>query len=117
PYLVRLSQVLHVDALLAPLMTASALAGLLYWVGGRDRRDLALSAVAGGLALLTKAPAVHSVLFFGLVGLVSARRDLRGLLAIPAWGLIAGGIYVALWLNPVGRLGDVVYFVQSVGGE
>jgi hypothetical protein len=68
PYLIGMSRVLHVDALLAPLMTVSALAALLYWTQGRKRRDLALSAVAGGLALLTKAPAVYSLLFFALVG-------------------------------------------------
>jgi hypothetical protein len=73
PYLVGMSRLLHVDALLAPLMLASALAGLVYWLRSRRPAYLLLSAVFGALALLTKAPALFVPLFFGLVGLVTTR--------------------------------------------
>ncbi|MDP8922346.1 MAG: glycosyltransferase family 39 protein [Chloroflexota bacterium] len=126
PYVVGTSRVLHVDALLPSLMTVSALAGLLYWIGGRSGRwpYLVLSAFAGGLALLTKSPAIFVALYFGLVGLATA-RPWRGpsrhlLLAIGTWGGIAAAVYVALWpalwVDPIGRLGDLVEFARTTGG-
>ncbi|MFN8635782.1 MAG: hypothetical protein U0893_18190 [Chloroflexota bacterium] len=90
PYAIGMTRILHADALLAPLMTVSLLAGLLYWTrvgpSGRGRTGqaswpyLALSSAAGGLALLTKAPSGYLPLFFGLVcagGLVGRWRGRR----------------------------------------
>jgi len=124
PYLVGMLRVLHVDALLTPLMTVSALAGLIYWRQGRRPAYLALSAVAGGLALLTKAPAAYLPIYLGMVGLLAARpwrTGWRGLLPTVVWGLIAAGVYgalwPALWVDPIGRLQQVAAFALSVGGN
>lgn len=122
PYLIGSSQVFHVDTLLAPLMTVGVLAGLVYWTREARWPYLLLSAVACGLAMLTKAPAICAPLFVGLVGLVAwrPRRDgRRGVAALVAWGLLVGLVYVllwpALWVDPIGRLRQVVSFVVSVG--
>jgi hypothetical protein len=129
PYLVGSLRVLHVDALLPPLMAISASATLLYWTGGRQRSYLILSALAGGLALLTKTPAAYLGLFFGLVALATTRPWRAGrrpdlptaLLPILAWGGIAAVVYVALWpalwSDPFGRLRDVAEFVRASGGS
>ena len=73
PYTIGMTRLLHVDALLTPLLLVSVLAGLVYWLKGRQWAYLILSAVTGGLALLCKAPAITLLPFFGIVWLVAAR--------------------------------------------
>jgi hypothetical protein len=74
PYYLAQSKILQLDAWLATLMLLSALALLLY---GRERcaRWLVLSAVMGGLALLTKPTALFLAPFTGLVLLTYAIRN------------------------------------------
>jgi hypothetical protein len=96
---------------------------------GRHWPYLLLGAVAGGLALLTKAPAGYLPIFFGLVGVVSLvgsrRFSLRGLgtvvLAVVVWGLAAVVVYVmlfpALWVDPVRYASALVDFVLKTGLE
>ena len=124
PYVVGMTRLLHVDALLAPLMTVSALAGLLYGTQAPRRGYLLLSAVTGGLALLTKAPSGFLSIFFGLVcvaGLLRGGiRTVPGVLAtLLAWGAVAAAVYVllfpALWVDPVGRVVSLARFVVLVG--
>ena len=131
PYVVGMTRLLHVDALLAPLMAISALAGLLYWTRSRRWPYLLLSGVAGGLALLTKAPAGYLPIFFALVGavmLVDQHRRSAGRLSVPsalgsvvAWGVVAGVVYVllfpALWEAPVQRIGNLITFLVRIGLE
>lgn len=122
PYLLGSSRLLHVDALLAPLMTVSMLAGLIYWLRGGRWPYLALSGLAGGLALLTKTPAVYLALYLGLVTLVVARpwRGAARLVPLAAWGVIACLVYFALWpalwVDPVQQLRKVLDFTLSTGG-
>jgi hypothetical protein len=123
PYVVGMTRLLHVDALLAPLMSVSALAGLIWW-RDRQRRYLMLSAVAGGLALLTKAPAAYLPIFFATVGIVTGclwRAPSLWLLSGAAWGLIASAVYVglwpAMWVDPIGTATDVVRFAMREGGQ
>jgi hypothetical protein len=115
PYYLAQSKILHLDAWMATLMFLSALTLLLY---RRERRTrwLVLSAVLGGLALLTKPTALSLVPFCGLVLLVHAVQNTQyGIrnassvsrvaycvfrsLIIPlvAWLLIAALVYFALW--------------------
>ncbi len=115
PYYLAQSKTLQLDGWMATLMLLSALALLLY---SRERRArwLILSALLGGLALLTKPTALFLVPFCGLVLLVYAIRStkyetrithhasriayfvLRSLLLpLIAWLLIAAFIYFALW--------------------
>ena len=132
PYIIGMTRLLHVDALLAPLMTVSVLAGLVFWTPTDDQERrwpyLLLSAVTGGLALLTKAPSVFVGLFLGLVCLATVlraarRRDVRGSIrgVVPLfwWGVCAAAVYVllfpALWVDPLGRIDLLIRFVQAVG--
>ena len=124
PYLIGSSQLLHVDTLLAPLMAVSALAGLIYWTRDPSWPYLVLSAAAGGLALLTKAPAVYLPIYFGLVGLAAARPwrfGWRRLVPLLLWAGGVAAVYVALWpalwLEPIRRLGQVAAFALNVGGS
>jgi len=126
PFHLALSRVLHLDALLATFMALSLVSLLVY---DRDRQRkgyLVLSAVAGGLAVATKSPGVFlfpwSALYLGARAWVSepARRGERiraALGAMVLWGLVAVGLFVALWpamwVNPLGTLQKV--FGAAVG--
>lgn len=96
PLLVGHSQLAHVDALLAVLMLLSVLT-LLLSVRAGTRRTLALSGFLGGLALLTKLPAVFLLpLVAGTIllwkrSLRPAARD------IALWVMIAAATFVVLW--------------------
>jgi hypothetical protein len=123
PYTVGMTRLLHVDALLTPLLLISVLAGLIYWLQGRIWPFLALSAVSGGLALLTKAPAVTLLPFFGLVWLVVAQPWRGGWatwLAPLAWAVVLCAVYVALWptmwVIPIVILTAVAKFAVTLGG-
>src|SRR5206468_2922879 len=93
-----------------------------------------LSAGAGGLALLTKAPAGYLPIFFALVGLagfVDARRRASPTAPSPAitrlvvplalWGLVALVVYIALfpalWAEPMQRIENLVTFLLKTGLE
>jgi 4-amino-4-deoxy-L-arabinose transferase-like glycosyltransferase len=124
PYVVGMTRLLHVDALLAPLMTVSVLAGLVYWRRSARWPYLAMSAVAGGLALLTKAPAGCVPLFLGLVCLAGLLRGRpraapRTLLPLLLWGAGAAFAYIllfpALWVDPVPVIQSLVDFIFLVG--
>lgn len=134
PYLLGTSRLLHVDALLPPLMAVSVLAGLVYWLGERQTRYLALSGVSAGLALLTKAPAACLPLYAALVVVAaclarrppSGTRDLlpfaaRRLAPLVLWGGLALGVYVALWpalwVEPLRRVRDVIEFALFLGSN
>lgn len=129
PYVIGMTRLLHVDALLAPLMTVSALAGLVYWTRSSRWGYLLLSAVAGGLALLTKAPSGFLPIFFGLICITALVRDglghgagrsaLQVLIRLLLWGLGAAAVYgllfPALWTDPLGRIVSLARFVVLVG--
>jgi hypothetical protein len=140
PYIVGMTRLLHVDTLLAPLMAVSALAGLIYWTQARRWPYLLLSAGAGGLGLLTKAPAGYLPIFFALVGLVTlvgARRQgaptapgasiapgpaiTQLVVPLTLWGLTALVVYVALfpalWADPVLRVENLASFLLKTGLE
>jgi len=126
PFYLALSRVLHLDALLTTFMALSVLSLLLYLKGGHRRRYLALSAVAGGLAMANKSPGLFLIpwtglllLAFGLLGTEGRRRE--GMwealkIALP-WGLMALGVAVllwpVLWVDPLSALGQV--FGEALG--
>lgn len=99
PYLVGLSQLAHVDALLAFLMVPSLLSALLAGRTGAGRH-LAVSSFLAGLALLTKLPALFLfavipcfLLFFGRTERPWSRR----LRASVRWGAVALALSFLLW--------------------
>ncbi|MEA3377674.1 MAG: glycosyltransferase family 39 protein [Chloroflexota bacterium] len=112
PYYLAQSKILHLDAPMATLMLLSALA-LLVYRRERRRRWLLLSGAVGGLALLTKIPAVFLVPFCGLVLLADivldrqqvppfefrVERDSLPRLVLPLmlWLIAAVVVYSVLW--------------------
>jgi len=155
PFLVAHSQVLHLDALLASFMTIALLAALTAFVGDRGQGTgnrgqhrnvyLAISAVAGGLAFLTKSPALLLLPMIGLIvliGLVRAEnrelktenREVRTdggraekvfsvlsswFLVLSLWCFIVVLLWVALWpanwVDPAGALLSVINEVRDNG--
>jgi hypothetical protein len=136
PFLIAHSQLLHLDALLASLMFLSLLAALLAFriddgVGGVRWGWLVASALAGGLALLTKSP---SVLLVGMVAVVAVwaygvrptgpramRPYVMVTLGMLVWSAAAAGVWVALWpaawVDPAGAVGVVVHQAAADGGS
>lgn len=118
PFHIALSRLLHLDGLVSSLMLLAVLAYVAFLQRGR-RSALVVSAVATGLAWLTKTPAFFLV---PLIGLVALWQQGRGLLKpnawriqfpkmfgpLLAWGGIALAVYVAgwpaLWVDPLGTL-------------
>jgi len=107
PFYLTNSKILHLDATLSTLMLLSALWILIY-LREHKRRSLVISAVLGGLALLTKIAALFLIPFLGLCLLtdwLSSRQNSRSpLLYLRSvmcnfllWLLIAIIIYFLLW--------------------
>jgi hypothetical protein len=153
PFVVAHSQLLHVDALLTSFITLSLLAALLAFrldeegdAGSRQLRWRLLigSAVAGGLALLTKSPAIILAPLIGLIALVGFVRSqlssvggplrlttehrrpitqlwMRVARPLLVWGGVALAVWVALWpaawVDPLGAVGSIVHQAQSDGGS
>ena len=123
---IALSRLLHPDALLSPLMFLSLLAFMSFLYRGHHLTDLLMSAIATGLAWLTKSPAFFLIPFFGLLSIGEIGRSwrLEGQQYMKAvwkviwpflvWGGIAALVFVllwpAMWVNPIGSL-------QKVFGE
>lgn len=122
PFYLANSSVLHLDATLSTLMLLSALSMLVH-IRERKRAPLVVSAVLGGLAVLTKISALFLVPFLGLCLLVDrlpSVRSLRSLLwglqsiagAVLLWLLIAAVVccllWPALWVQPRAALDAVI---------
>jgi hypothetical protein len=148
PFLVAHSQLLHLDALLTSFMTLSLLAALAAverWPRTADqeqtgvrhtpsslitRRWWLLSGVFGGLALLTKSPAITLLPMVGLIALLGAwqsrERGWMPFLTLTAsrvalWCIIAAVTWLALWPaawgDPLGAVGRVVRQASADGGS
>ncbi|NJO07083.1 MAG: phospholipid carrier-dependent glycosyltransferase [Chloroflexaceae bacterium] len=147
PFLVAHSNVLHLDALLTVCMLLSLLAALAAFEAQSTTRKttamgdghaatehpslplLLLSAVAGGLAFLTKSPSVLLPPLVALVGLVvvvrsappriAAWRSLVAALAV--WGVVALliclALWPALWVDPVGSIQTIINEAAGNGGQ
>lgn len=131
PFYIARSQVLHVDALMATFMLVSALF-LLNHVHRHKRSDLVFSGVFGGLAVLSKSPALflapYAALVVGvhqLTALTERPSGWRGwanrLGVIPRdvllWSLVVAVTFVALWpamwVQPVDVLSRMAQRVTS----
>ncbi len=128
PFQIALSRVLHLDGLLADLTLLSLLAFLVYL---RERNQVAfvVSAVAAGLAWLTKSTGLFLIPVVFLLSLLdqlrlksdsgkfTGQRILRWASVLAAWGGIAALIFFvlwpAMWVDPVGSL--VRIFADAIG--
>lgn len=113
PLYIYQSKILHLDATLTNLMMLSALTFLVF-LKTEQRKYLLFSSILGGLALLTKMPAVFLIPYIGLSLLVKNFEKLRKKTAFATlleaasplilWLLIAGFLYFALfpalWVSP-----------------
>jgi hypothetical protein len=81
PFLLGISQLVHMDAILSGCMVASVLAALVAWTRGGGRGWLVGSGILAGLGILSKVPAVYLLAFVpGLgVGVWLLRRAPSGL--------------------------------------
>ena len=120
---IALSRLLHPDALLSPLMFLSLLAFMSFLYRGHHLTDLLMSAIATGLAWLTKSPAFFLIPFFGLLSLVEIGHSWRlegqsslravwiAIWPFLAWVGIAALVFVllwpAMWIDPIGSLQKV----------
>lgn len=96
PFLVGHSQLAHVDALLALLMLLAILT-LLYFVRTNTFRMLILSGVLGGLALLTKIPAVFLFLPVACTVVLWRNSWSSALRCLLLWSLTAAFTFFLLW--------------------
>lgn len=156
PFLVAHGQVIHLDGLLTSFMTLSLLAAFLaFRPDDRPRTGdrpvipvdngrwttvrwswLATSALAGGLALLTKSPSVVLLPMIGLIALVGLWPTLslrpfraehalviasRAGTALVVWVSLASAVWFTLWpttwVDPGGAVTSVVAEVINNGGE
>lgn len=110
PVLIGYSRMLHVDALAASFAMLSLLAACAYWNHRRGRKTLVLSAICGALAILSKSPAAALLPIVAGIALWHIWRQpasgrARALLALLAWGGIAGitllVVWPALWAAPM----------------
>lgn len=96
PFFLGHAQLAHVDALLAVLMVLALLAWLVY-ERSRATRHLILSGFLGGLALLTKLPAISLLFFVGVLAITQGlplRVAVRNMLR---WSAVAVGVFLLLW--------------------
>ena len=149
PFLIAHSKLLHLDALVTSFIALSILSAMVALPLSPSSsssvrwRYLIASAVAGGLALLTKSPSIIIVPMVGLIALVhtaalstsstsstssssspafSLRRRIgHSLLIIGVWGAVAAGVWVAswpaAWVDLPGAIGRVIKQVAYEGGS
>jgi hypothetical protein len=133
PFSIGLSRLLHTDGLMSAFLFLSLLAFFSYLYRGRRLFDLLLSAVAAGLAWLTKSPALFLIPFFALLELWElarrwrsqgrlTRRDLwlaaRSLLVWGGLGLVVLWLlWPALWVNPIESIRGVLTGASEYAAE
>jgi len=127
PFLVAHGQVVHLDAPVSGLMAVSMLAAAVRWLSGGHIGFLILSALAGGLAFVTKSPSAFLVLVVPVVALTGRRpwRDLATarswFFELVIWAAIAGItsfiVWPALFTQPIDTIGRMVRFTLAEGGQ
>jgi hypothetical protein len=105
PFVIGYSKLLHTDALAGSFMTLSVLAACYYWNHCRQMAWLLLSAVAAGLAFLSKSPALVLLPAIALIALLAPTTDDRPLMTDRFRSLVGGR-----WLVVVSLL---VWFVAA----
>jgi hypothetical protein len=145
PFLVANAQLVHVDGPLTTFVAIALLAALVRWHAGGNRAFLVLSAIATGLALLSKTPALFLLAFTPLLALAagplslweragtSALRGVRASRRTRAFPLTGASdlllwtailfltviiLWPAIWAHgPIEILRRVVTFTRETGGQ
>ncbi len=129
PFHIALSRVLHLDGLLADLMLLSLLAFLVY-LDDHKTGILLVSAIAAGLAWLTKSPGLFLIPLITLLAFIDHVRltskqnksewwksILQPTKALVIWGLVGALVvfllWPAMWVDPLGSL--VRVFRDAIG--
>lgn len=125
PFEVALARFLHLDGLLSSWMLLATLLYLCFLYRGRRWRDLAGSAVAVGLAWLTKTPGLFLMPIIGVLAIIELGLYLRQngsakwwrlfwrRAVTPAllWAFLGAIVYIvlwpAMWVDPLGTLQKV----------
>lgn len=131
PFVIGYSRLLHVDALAGTFATLALLAACLYWSHGRAGRFLLLSGVCGGLAALSKSPALALLPAVALLAALTAWREHGTLRARAPWrqiarsyavwllvfGLTVLACWPALWISPLRAYQQVQIGVLAEGAQ
>jgi hypothetical protein len=132
PFSIGLTRLLHVDGLASMFMLLAVIAGLSYLYRGSRRRDLAVSAIAAGLAVLTRSQMGFLAVWFSVMAVTAAfgwpprwlgadRFRTQIVRPVLFWGLGSLATVIlfwpALWVDPIGALGGVLDFVETAALE
>lgn len=133
PFHIALSRVIHHDALATTFMTLSLLTAMIYWGRRRSRRWLIASGLLGGLAFLSKSPALMMnpiIALLGVWALLDRRRQgekltARAVAATVGDGLLWFGCAVlafvafwpAMWVIPAAALRTVFVIGAKYASE
>lgn len=132
PFTIGITRLLHVDGLASFFMLLSVVAGVAYVFRGARRRDLVISGIAAGLAVLTRSQMGFLSVWFCLMVLGSATGwrfrwpgwpAARQQVVRPAvlWGLVSLATVIvcwpALWANPVGTIKGMLDFAGTAALE
>jgi 4-amino-4-deoxy-L-arabinose transferase-like glycosyltransferase len=134
PFPLAISQLVHMDAVLAFSMGGAALAAAMRWIGRGGIAWMLVCGVLTGLAALSKSPAAYLAVFVPLGSIASlwferrhgdARSDasVRSVvIEIAVWALAAAATIVALWpatwvLGIPEVAGRVLAFLRETGGQ
>ncbi len=129
PFLAAHGQVAHLDATLTGFMTVAALSAMIFGLRGGGIGFLALSGVATGMALLTKAPSIFLLPAIPLLAGLPRLREMRTfspekirplILGLVVWGVVVLAVVVVLWpafrVDAVGVVQKLIQFTSRVGG-
>ena len=123
PFYLAISQLVHMDAVLAGCMVASVMAALVRWRSDGGRGWLAASGALAGLAFLSKSPAVFLIVFIPALAAWTRSSPVRTLMAdLAVWLAVLAVTVVALWpaiwvLGPLEVIGRVAAFTRDTGGQ
>jgi hypothetical protein len=120
PFLIGYSRLLHTDALAASFAGLCLLAAAAYWNHARHPGLLVLSAVCGGLAVLSKSPALAVLPLVALAAFWTLDDRLSALgyrlSALALWGIVfaltIAAVWPAVWADPLR-----VYELLRIGVE
>ena len=127
PWRISLDRALHPDGMLIGFVSVCLLAGLVRWHVNGGWSYLLLAAIAGGLAVTTKSPALvmlpPSILLLAAVGVWRDRTRRLGQFALELCTLGALGIgtallsWPALLVSPIWTATRVIRFAVELGGR